>query len=80
MGLANLDISNDVKAYCNKFNRASSAFILKPNDLRKWDTTVSHDVDQDPNNGMNTAASQEVQDQVGSSSVAVLTQVVGGNN
>lgn len=77
VGLANSDISNDVKAYCNKFNKASSAFILKPDNLRMWETIVSHDKAADPSDALTEDLPQEVKDSINSGAVDKLTKIPG---
>lgn len=77
VGLANSDISNDVKAYCNKFNRASSAFILKPDNLRMWDTVVSHDEEQTPKLGLGTGIDEDTAKKVGTEAAASFAKISG---
>ena len=77
LGLSNGDIVNDIKAYCNKFNKSSSAFILKPDNLRMWETYVTKDKEQSKSLGMTTEMDPRVKQQVNSGAVDKMMKLPG---
>ena len=77
LGLSNPDISNDVKAYCNKFNKSSSAFILKPDNLRMWETIVTKDTEQVKSLGLSSEMDPAVKEQVNSGTVDKMMKLPG---
>uniref|UniRef100_A0A6C0CNQ7 Phosphatidylinositol-specific phospholipase C X domain-containing protein n=1 Tax=viral metagenome TaxID=1070528 RepID=A0A6C0CNQ7_9ZZZZ len=77
LGLSNGDIVNDIKAYCNKFNKSSSAFILKPDNLRMWETYVTKDEEQSKSLGMTTEMDPRVKQQVNSGAVDKMMKLPG---
>ena len=77
LGLSNPDISNDVKAYCNKFNKSSSAFILKPDNLRMWETIVTKDTEQVKSLGLSSEMDPTVKEQVNSGTVDKMMKLPG---